>query len=379
MRIESKRVSFKHLFVAFALIAAALFAVMRIPATYASAEAGERLITIHDRGEEKGLITKQTTLRAVFQEAHITLDKNDLVEPGLDQELIGNNYQVNIYRARPVVIVDGGTRQLVMTAYQTPKQIAEHAGIPLHDQDKASLERTNDLLTDGASERMTIERATPIHLTLYGQSDVVYTQAQSVAEFLKEKSIELASKDTLSVPLEDLLIPNMHIEIWHNGTQRVTKKEVIKVPVKQIQDADHEVGYHKVVTDGAAGEKMVTYEIVMKNGDEVSRKTVQTIVVKKPVERVEIVGAKPNFSGGFSAALSKLRACEAGGNYANKNNPLYRGAYQFSFETWGNRYGVRDPADASPAQQDQAARETYLRRGWQPWPNCGASLPDSFR
>lgn len=364
---------------AFALVAAALFAVFRIPHTYASPEAGERLITIHDRGEEKGLITKEHTLRAVLSDAHITLDKNDLVEPGLDEELIGNNYQVNIYRARPVVIVDGGTRQLVMTAYQTPKQIAEHAGITLHDEDKATLELTNDLLTDGASERMTIERATPVLLTLYGQTDTVYTQAKTVSDFLKEKKIELGDKDTLSVQLAAPINPNLRIEIWHNGTQRVTRKEKIEAPVKQIQDSDHEVGYRKVTTEGEPGEKMVTYEIVMKNGKELRRKTINTVVVKKAVEQVEVVGSKPNFSGGFSAALLKLRSCEAGGNYANKNNPLYRGAYQFSYSTWANKYGIYDPADASPAQQDQAARETYERRGWQPWPVCGASLPDTFR
>jgi len=103
------------------------------------------------------------------------------------------------------------------------------------------------------------------------------------------------------------------------------------------------------------------------------------VVTEQPSKQVETVGSKPSFSGDFAAALAKLRACESGGNYANKNNASYRGAYQYSYSTWANKYGIYDPADASPAQQDQAARETYVRRGWQPWPHCGANLPDTYR
>ena len=117
----------------------------------------------------------------------------------------------------------------------------------------------------------------------------------------------------------------------------------------------------------------------MRNGQEVDRKEIQSVEIEKPSEQVEIVGAKPNFNGDFAAALAKLRACEAGGDYANKRNPSYRGAYQFGYTTWGYYGGYYDPADAPPEVQDQAARDLYVRRGWQPWPHCGSGLPDTFR
>lgn len=73
-----------------------------------------------------------------------------------------------------------------------------------------------------------------------------------------------------------------------------------------------------------------------------------------------------------------LRACESGGDYANKNNPLYRGAYQFSYETWNgyvpNHWKGKDPADAPPHVQDAAALALYKARGRAPWPVCGAKL-----
>ncbi len=360
---------------------AGLFAVvgaLAIPKAQALS-GGERLFIIHDRGVERGIISDASSIRDVLQKADISLDQNDRVEPGLDDELVTNQYQVNIYRARPVLIADGSVRQLVMSAYQTPKQIAAHAGIELRDEDIAAVDLSNNFVRDGASLLMTIDRAIPIKLQLYGKADTVYTQAQTVDEFLTEKDIKLGDKDDMSHEPTDRMTENMNLRIWRNGKQTVTKEEPVAFEVEQIQDANREVGYRNVDSPGKAGKKMVTYEIIMQDGREVSRRVIQTVVTEQPTKQVETVGSKPSFSGDFAAALAKLRACESGGNYANKNNPLYRGAYQFGYQTWGNKYGIYDPADASPAQQDQAARELYERRGWQPWPHCGANLPDTYR
>jgi resuscitation-promoting factor RpfB len=378
MRLLLQHTSLYYALLAALLFGLAAFSALMIPKAHAL-NGGERLFMIHDRGIERGIISDAASLREVLDEAEITLDQNDRIEPGLDEELVTNQYQVNIYRARPIMIVDGSVRQLVMSAYQTPKQIAAHAGIELRDEDEAKVGLSQNFISDGASIRMSINRATPVKLQLYGKADTVYTQAVTVAEFLTEKSIKLGKNDDMSHQSSDPITNAMQLSIWRNGKQTVTQEEPVKFGVKQVQDANREVGYRVVDTPGKNGKKMVTYEVIMKDGQEVSRKVIQSVVTEKPVVQVETVGSKPSFSGGFAEALTKLRACESGGNYANKNNPLYRGAYQFSYSTWGNKYGIYDPADASPAQQDQAARELYERRGWQPWPHCGASLPDTYR
>jgi hypothetical protein len=77
-----------------------------------------------------------------------------------------------------------------------------------------------------------------------------------------------------------------------------------------------------------------------------------------------------------------LRECEASNNYtAVSESGRYRGAYQFSIDTWdwlaAARYpelvGV-DPIAASPAQQDQMAVALYEVYGVSPWPICGLLL-----
>ena len=369
------------------LAAAALFVVSILGiifSTHTQADSqrpvnGERLITVHDQGEEKSFLTRADTLRLALKDAKIPVDANDLVEPGLDNPLVASNYEVNIYRARPVTIIDGQTRIKVMSPYRTARQIIESAGMELRDEDETTMTVNADLVNDGSGVQLTIDRATEFSLKLYGKMVTAYTQADTVEQMLKEKGITLAPQDTLAIAKDTPITAGMKVEIWRNGKQTFTQEEAIAPTVRQVQDADQPVGYKKVQSAGKTGKKTVTYEIVMKNGKETSRKVIQTVVLEKAEERVEVVGSKPDFGGDFAAALLKLRTCESGNNYANKNNSLYRGAYQYSFDTWGNRYGIYDPADASPAQQDAAVRETYLRRGWQPWPNCGANLPDTYR
>lgn len=85
---------------------------------------------------------------------------------------------------------------------------------------------------------------------------------------------------------------------------------------------------------------------------------------------------KPQQTVKLSSGLNwaALRQCESGNNYANKNNPLYRGAYQFSYGTWQAMGGSGDPADASPALQDSLAQKLYDQSGASPWPVCGKLL-----
>jgi uncharacterized protein YabE (DUF348 family) len=379
--IHKKSVPFGIIVAGAILLFAAVwfFVSTRVSAQAMTPIGGQRLVTIHDRGREKSILTEATTLRQAFEEAGIYVDPSDLVEPSLDAQLMTTNYEVNIYRARPVTVIDGAVRQKVLSAYQTPKQIAQHAGVTLQDEDIAALAASDNMVADGAGIQMTITRATPFTLVLYGKKTQAYSQEKTVGDMLAKKGITLGTDDTLSVPHTMPLEKNMTIEIWRNGKQTVTEDQEITFPVEKIKDMDREVSYREVKTPGMPGKRSVTYEIEMRNGIEVGRIEIQSMVVKEPVKQVEIVGAKPSFSGDFAAALAKLRACESGGNYANKNNPLYRGAYQFSYSTWANKYGIYDPADATPVQQDQAARELYVRRGWQPWPHCGASLPDTYR
>jgi hypothetical protein len=73
-----------------------------------------------------------------------------------------------------------------------------------------------------------------------------------------------------------------------------------------------------------------------------------------------------------SPALEAIAACESGDDpTAIGGGGLYRGKYQFSYETWQSVGGSGDPAAAPEAEQDRRAAMLLARNGTGQWPVCG--------
>ena len=386
IRLQAKHYSKKITFIsgAILMLVGGLFFVNQAlaDATKPATKAGEKLVTIYDRGAEKTIVTKARTIREALKLAKFSIDeRQDVVEPSLDSEMIAEKYNINIFRARPITIVDGNKRLKVTTAEQTPALIAKAAGIEVFEEDKTTLSNSDNMAVDGANMVMKIDRASMVNFVLYGKESVIRTHAKTVGELLKEKNIDPKKGDTLSVDRSAKIIPGMKIELWRNGKQTITAEEDVKFEVEKVQDANRDSGYREVKQAGVNGKKNVTYEIEMKNGVEVSRKEIASVVTKEPKKQIEIVGTKSStsFSGSFSEALARLRSCE--GNYKSNTGNGYYGAYQFDKRTWGNYGGYELASDAPAAVQDEKAWQTYKARGWQPWPTCKVKmgLQDIYR
>ena len=225
-------------------------------------------------------------------------ERQDVVEPSLDSEMVAEKYQVNIFRARPITIVDGNKRLKITTAEQTPALIAKIAGIEVFEEDKTTLSNSDNMAVDGANMVMKIDRASMVNFVLYGKESVIRTHAKTVGELLKEKNINPKKDDTLSVDRSAKIIPGMKIELWRNGKQTITAEEDVKFEVEKVQDANRDSGYREVKQAGENGKKNVTYEVEMKNGVEVSRKEIASVVTKESKKQIEIVGTKVSLPSG---------------------------------------------------------------------------------
>jgi hypothetical protein len=76
--------------------------------------------------------------------------------------------------------------------------------------------------------------------------------------------------------------------------------------------------------------------------------------------------------GALSPQLEAIAQCESGGDpTAIGGGGLYRGKYQFTYETWASVGGSGDPAAAPEAEQDARAAALLARDGAGHWPVCG--------
>ncbi len=306
----------RFIVVFFALIASALLlgatAQAQSPARSHEAQPEGRLITLYDRGEKSVFLTQAKTMGEALEEQGIELDARDAVEPSVNEELVAPDYRVNIYRARPVIVVDGSTRTRIITPYQTAQRIAKDAGITLYLEDKATMSRSTDLVGDGAGLVLTIQRATHFTFDLYGKKSEVRTHGRTVGEMLKEKNVLLGADDRVSVALTTPMYSGMEVRVWREGKQTITSEQAIGFGVEFVYDADRPVGYRAVQTPGKPGVLMVTYEVEIKDGTELSRKEIARLVTKHPATQQLTIGIK-GLENGLSPSRGALFSTDSNG------------------------------------------------------------------
>jgi uncharacterized protein YabE (DUF348 family) len=268
-------------------------------------DSDKHLITVYDRGQKRVFLTKEKTLSAALKNENIELDKHDTVEPSVSQELVASVYKVNIYRARPVVVVDGATRIKTISPYQTTEQIAKDVGITIYDGDKATLQPLTDYVNDGAGLELDITRGKSLTLDFYGRKTVVHTQRNTVGELLKDKGIKLGANDRVSVSLETHIVNGSEVRVTREGKQTVTTDEAVPSPSQIVYDADRPIGYRAVSIAGIPGNQSVTYEIEVKDGVEISRVEIARITTRNPTGQTEVIGIRND-----GAGLTKSRGAQ---------------------------------------------------------------------
>lgn len=325
------------------------------------------------------LPTRAKTVRGLLTRLNVQLEPEDVVEPGLNSPISGNDFSVNVYRAKPVTIIDeSGRKVTAKIAESTPAGIAKKAGFKIFPEDKVNFSDPDLALKDGVlGDLILIDRAVQANINLYGNDIKLRTHAETVGELLIERGIKVIQGDNILPSKETKITEGITIFVVPAGKVVDIREETIPAKEETKYDATKDTNYLEVVEEGRPGKRVVVYELEIVNKKEKSRKEIQSLVSQEPINRVVIRGSKSaGFEGGFSSALATLRSCE--GAYSSNTGNGYYGAYQFALGTWRSNApsGYRDvlPSDAPPAVQDQAASTLYQRSGWSPWPGCSRSL-----
>lgn len=312
--------------------------------TEAATDSSSHHISIFDENAQINVRSGATTVRDALIRANIELNEGDKVEPALDEEIGSNDFNINIYRARDLVVVDGNHRIHVKTASTSPEDIVADAGVELLDEDLVNLVQYNNLLESGNTLAYKVTRAKTVNINFYGKKLNVRTQAKTVAQLLKEQEIDTNSeKNWISVSLKTKISDGMKFSIQPQGIQTITLDEEINYGEKVTQDYDMEYGKRQVTKYGEKGKKTVTYEVNMRNGVELSRKKISEIIVKAPVQQEIKVGMKISLPSGSHEDWMAAAGISSGDygyvNYiishesgwrTNASNGRYFGLYQTS-------------------------------------------------
>jgi uncharacterized protein YabE (DUF348 family) len=271
-----------------------------------------RIITVFADGQKQTVLTDEATVEQAIQTSKIKLNEEDLVEPSRETPINSDVFKINIYRARPYVVVDGGKETSVLSAYQSPRLIAENSGIKVYPEDLFEVELIDDIVErQSLGQRIQIIRAVPVTLNIYGKKLEHRTHAKTIAEVVEEMDIKLAENDILAPGGDTKIEAGLEINVLSVGKDVVAVEEPIPFPTEKIYDSNIDAGTTTVKEPGEDGRKLVTYQLVTYNGAEASRKVLQSVTVKEPKKEVVIVGTK-SADPGSNIAIGQEMAASRG-------------------------------------------------------------------
>ncbi|MEX1059234.1 MAG: G5 domain-containing protein [Candidatus Saccharimonadales bacterium] len=262
-----------------------------------------RVVYLFDGGDRHVLDTRAQTVGELIGRLNLNLIEQDVVEPTLDTPIVEDNFRINIYRARPVTVVDGQTRTVTLTAQRSPRVVAKNAGLEIKAEDIASFARGN-LEENIVGEQVIVARATPITINWYGAQVQTYTQAKTVGDLLIEKKINLDNDESVIPAQETPITPKMQVFVLAKGARVETKEEVIPIPTQTVNDPSLSFGTTVERQEGSTGKKLVTY-LITKKGDETARKLIQEAIIDPPVPKIVARGTAINVDKDKQAIMSK--------------------------------------------------------------------------
>ena len=106
-------------------------------------------VTFHDDSKSLTIKTTAKTVAEALDRAKINYHPSDHVEPALSEPINSDNFHINIYRSRPVIIKSGSISKFVMTSSLDPKEIAQAAGMTIYDGDEFKLLASQNILESG--------------------------------------------------------------------------------------------------------------------------------------------------------------------------------------------------------------------------------------
>lgn len=253
------------------------------------------IVNLYVDNQESSAPTRAANVGEFLDKAHIVINEGDKVEPSLKTTIDSDNFKVNVYRAKPVTIIDGITETKILSPERSPELIAKNAGLTTYPEDILKITTATNFVQDSIiGEKLTINRAIPVTISLYGVPAVTYrSHVKTVGDLLKEKNIVPEAGATISPAAETPITPNMPIFISKFGKTVATVEGPVAFEIESTPDPTKPNGTVTITKPGVKGKSQVVYELVMRDGKEISRSKIQEVIVEQPQKQLQTTGTKP--------------------------------------------------------------------------------------
>lgn len=177
---------------------------------------------------------------------------------------------------KEVTLVDGGQEKVVTTARIFVEEVLAEQGVILRQGDRISAPLNAAVKNN---DRIEIQRATKIVLTDGGKTENIYSCEPVLKDALADCGITLGEHDEYEPSLDTLVTEGLEVNICRINVFEETKS--VAIPKREIvrRNGKKQLGTNTVIEEGWNGAKSVTYKVVTRNGEEVSRDVLSETVL----------------------------------------------------------------------------------------------------
>lgn len=196
---------------------------------------------------------------------------------------------------KTLILSIDGKEETFVTYKGTVKDVLQEKGVEVDPKDKVQ-----PSLESRVSEKETIKlkRAIPVEITANGVQLTVQTAEDTIGNMLdaeeatlKEQGVEFDKDvDEVTPSLDSNVEENVPVQLVKVETKDLVEKEAINFDTIVEKDASLDSSVQKVKSDGVNGEKEITYQVVYKDGVEVSRDVKSTKTISEPQNKIVVKG-----------------------------------------------------------------------------------------
>ncbi|MBR3257112.1 G5 domain-containing protein [Candidatus Saccharibacteria bacterium] len=194
----------------------------------------EHFVTVFDNGTKKTVKTEAKTVEELLSRLSIPLSSTDTVSPSLDTEIDADHFFINIYRSRPVLVLDGAVSKVIDVSSYDPLTALRSAGFTIYDEDKLEVASIENFLESG------------------------FTSAYKIVR---------------------------------GDGQTSTEEEDLPFETETITDYDIPSGSEQVKQLGELGKVKKVYKVRTVNGEVVEKELISEEVIRAPKNRIVAIGA----------------------------------------------------------------------------------------
>ena len=191
-----------------------------------------------------------------------------------------------VFAQNRYVITDGDLVTAHNSFSRDPETVLKEVGIKLGEEDTYTTTYTDGV---GKIDVQRMQRITVIH---HGVSRTVSSYGETVAELLSRMNIVPGANDVLSCQTDRRTFNGMTVSIVQKEIRLEEYDEVISYQTNYFEDPELEPDEEIVLVEGADGSKHCQAQIVLEDGEEVSRKVLTETVTQEAVTRLVVTGVK---------------------------------------------------------------------------------------